>query len=122
MVVWAATMLMVATGMIGTLLLFQYRRRKNTSVSYFCGSTKRRIYAEQMVEIGTVLLFGTGIGLAIGFAVIRQGVFSYLMEIEWFYAVIVILAGLAAAMSLALMGLCFLYDRKYSYLMQAREG
>ena len=53
---------------------------------------------------------------------IRQGVFSYLMEIEWFYAVIVILAGLAAAMSLALMGLCFLYDRKYSYLMQAREG
>lgn len=122
--VWigAATMLMVATGMIGTLLLFQYRRRKNTAVSYFCGSTKRRIYAEQLVEIGAVLLFGTGIGLAIGFAVIRQGVFSYLMEIEWFYAVIVILAGLAAAMSLVLMGLCFLYDRKYSYLMQAREG
>lgn len=60
--VWigAATMLMVATGMIGTLLLFQYRRRKNTAVSYFCGSTKRRIYAEQLVEIGAVLLFGTG--------------------------------------------------------------
>ena len=85
----AATMLMVATGMIGTLLLFQYRRRKNTAVSYFCGSTKQRIYAEQLVEIGAVLLFGTEIGLAIGFAVIRQGVFSYLMEIEWFYAVIV---------------------------------
>ena len=85
----AATMLMVATGMIGTLLLFQYRRRKNTAVSYFCGSTKQRIYAEQLVEIGAVLLFGTEIELAIGFAVIRQGVFSYLMEIEWFYAVIV---------------------------------
>ena len=122
--VWigAAIMLMVVTGMTGTLLLFQYRRRKNTAVSYFCGSTKRRIYEEQLVEIGAVLLFGTGIGLAIGFAVIRQGVFSYLMEIEWFYAVIVILAGLAAAMSLALMVLCFLYDLKYSYLMQAREG
>lgn len=114
--------LLVGTGLLGTLFLFQYRRRKSTAISYFCGSTKLRLYAEELCEISIVLITGTLGGNAAAFFVIKAGILRAIAEIRWDSSVCLFLLAGAALLGMVLFLFAAWYDHGKSYLAQAREG
>ena len=116
----AAVLLQVFVGLLGMLMLLQYRRRTGMAVCYICGSTGMRLHMELLCEIGSVLFLGTGTGNILAYFLIQKGV-SEAVEIEFFGKSVVILMLLAVLTSLVSYGILCLYDRKVNYLTQLRE-
>lgn len=111
---------MVLCGAVGVLILLQYRRRKSTIIQYFCGATKRELYAELFCEILLVLFCGTALGVLAAYLVLPH--IQIGIEIQWHFRSVGTAAGLAAVISLIAFSITYLVDKNKKYLEQIKEG
>jgi ABC-type antimicrobial peptide transport system permease subunit len=114
-----SVVLLTGIGCVGLMIILMQRRKQFFAVSIAFGSTRRRIMAENIAEVGIVLLLGGGIGLIC--SPLLKGILYYRQEISFAVSGIFVMLGCGLGFALGAVALGMLAIRFQNIAQSLKE-